>query len=151
MRFENATEDVRDLMNELIKENFPELTNAKIKPIFDLKKRTSKGGIVLGRFQKVNDLDKLLTEDEVEDGFDYFLYVDKKAWEMAEDEDKVRLIRHELRHSDVDLDLDKPYGLRGHDIEDFEEEIRLNGDNMRWAQRLADITRVAYEQERDND
>ena len=63
-------------------------------------------------------------------------------------EDKKRLVRHELKHTDVDFDATTPYKVRGHTIEDFYSEVSLNEDDPRWAERAGLATLSAYEAER---
>jgi hypothetical protein len=129
-------------------EHFPELRNAEILVLFDKKKRMSGGALVLGRIQKSNDLIKKLTDEVVDEGYDYIMYLDKKMWESSADMDRERVIRHEFRHCFVDLDArGTPYKLIGHTIEDFYEEVELNEDDQRWRIRLGEITYAAYDME----
>jgi len=149
-RFEDATEDVLNLVEYVRKEWFPELVNAKIKVIFDLKKRLSKGKLVLGRIQKTNDLLRHLTTEEADDdsGYDYIMYLDKLIYNNITDDDKIRLIRHEWRHCFMNIEsTNNPYSLVGHDIEDFQEEIILNAENISWASRCATIGMSLYDQD----
>jgi hypothetical protein len=81
------------------------------------------------------------------DGVDYVLIVDKKAWELANDKDKVRLISHELRH--VFVDENDRRKLLPHDIEDFVTEVKLNADNPEWAFNLGALVADIYGQEKD--
>lgn len=150
-RFEEVTPSVIRLMERIRDGNFPELIGAKIRILFDTKKRTSGGKIVIGRIQKTNDLLRHFTEDEeAEDGCDYIMYLDQMIFNNIEEEDQIRIIRHELRHTLVDLDSNSnPYKIRGHSIEDFYSEIELNQDDPRWAQRVAELGSHLYEQERD--
>jgi hypothetical protein len=150
IRYEDATTSELELMSEIIGEYFPDLRNVKIKILFDLKKKTTNGKLCLGRCQKTNDLIKHLTLDETNDdeGYNYIIYLDKCAWDSIERVDKIRLMRHELRHIFIDLDSERnPYKLLPHDIEDFAEEIALNQDDLRWAQRVASLAETMYEQE----
>jgi len=151
MRFEDASSDAYEIMRSVQSDHFPELAGCNIKIIFDSKKRTSGGKITLGSIQKPNELTRFFTIDEsgTDEGFDYIMRLDKKCWDLATNEDKVRLIRHELRHTDVDFDATTPYKVRGHTIEDFYSEVSLNEDEPRWGQRLAESTMAAYEQERE--
>ena len=90
-----------------------------------------------------------IDESGADEGYDYLMRLDKKAWtEIMTAEDKKRLVRHELRHSDVDFDSNNPYKIRGHSIEDFYSEISLNEDDARWGERVAAATFSAYEIER---
>lgn len=152
MRFEDGSDLAHEIMQECITEHFPELQGCRIKIIFDLKKRMSGGKIVLGSLQKPNEMLRFFTIDEAgsREGYDYVMRLDKKAWDLMERIDQKRLIRHELKHTNVDLDSEtNPYKTRGHTIEDFYSEIRLNEDDPRWAERIAASTISAYEAERE--
>ena len=148
-RYEQVTENVYDVLKEVRESNFPELGGAEILCIFDIKKKMTKGKLQLASISSTNDLQKFLTLDETgsETGYDYIIRIDKKVWQLATGSDRKRLIRHELRHTNVDADNAKPWKLRGHSIEDFYTEIRLNEDNPRWAQELVGRTLSAYEEE----
>lgn len=151
MRFEDGSDVAYDIMHSVREDNFPELAGCNIKIIFDSKKRMSGGKITLGSIQKPNELTRFFMIDEsgTEEGFDYVVRLDKKCWDLMEGEDRTRLMRHELRHTDVDFDATTPYKVRGHTIEDFYSEVALNEDDPRWGERAAQATIAAYEQERD--
>jgi len=146
IRFEEVTGHVYEILNQVREQYFSELVNANILPIFDTKKRVSKGKVVLASIKKVTDLQRFLTINESGslDGFDYLIVIDKKAWDIAEDVDRVRLLRHELRHTIVD-DSDKPYKLQDHDVNDFYSEIELNVDDPKWAVNLVGRVILIYE------
>ena len=148
-RFEDVTEDVLNLVGYVRKEWFPELVNAKMKILFDLKKRSSGGKLVLGRMQKTNDLLRHLTteESDSDEGYDYIMYLDKLIYNNIEEDDKIRLIRHECRHCFMNIEANNPYSIIGHDIEDFQEEIILNAENISWASRCATIGMSLYDQD----
>ena len=148
-RYEQVTSDVYEILKDVRENHFPELAGAEILCVFDTKKKQTGGKLCLASIKGTNDLQKFLTLDATgsEEGYDYIIRIDKKAWEIAETADKVRLIRHELRHTAVDHDKPKPWGTRGHSIEDFYTEIRLNEDNPRWAQELVGRVFSAYEGE----
>ena len=150
IRYEDAPENVTILLRRVMSEHFPELVNAKIKILFDLKKKMAGGKLVLGRIQKTSEILRHFTIDDAdsEEGYDYIIYLDKMAYDNIGDEDRIRLLRHELRHAIVNIEArGNPYGLIGHDIEDFEEEIRLNSDDMSWARRVAEMTLSLYEED----
>lgn len=154
IRFEDCDNNVADLAREIIVEYMPELRNVPIKYVYDLKKRLSGGNIILGRCQKTNDLLRHLTIEESgeDEGYAYIIYLDKKIWDNIERIDKIRLLRHELRHIYVDTDSERnPYKLVDHDVTDFAEEIALNTDDTRWAERLGDLTIELYSQEQDQE
>jgi hypothetical protein len=149
VRYEDVTPEVEKLVKEIINEDFPELRAAKIKVLFDLKKRKSRWKLVLARIQKPNDIVKYFTIDESgrEDGYDYIMYIDKKCWGISDEEDQRRLIRHELQHCDVDEEsINNPYKLKDHDFTDFIEEVERNRDNPNWNNILAERTMSVYEE-----
>jgi hypothetical protein len=149
-RFVDADEDVIDVVSSVKEETFPELAQANIKIIMDQKKRTSGGKYVLGRMKKTNELERHLSVNEAgtQDGFDYIMYLDEMAWNIATPEERKKLVRHELRHCELDNDSNtNPYKVKGHDIEDFEAEIRLNADDPGWANRLGERVQLEYEAE----
>jgi hypothetical protein len=152
MRYLDCGKEVYNMLNEVQDEFFEELRSAKIKCLFDTKKRKSRGKIRLADIRKTNDLLRHLTSEEAktEDGFDYILTIDKKVWEHTEEIDRKRLIRHELRHTFVDGEAKDPYKLVPHDIEDFVEEVKLNSDDPGWANRVASMISDIYEQEKDD-
>lgn len=151
-RFEDCTNDVIGILNDVKEEYFPELRSAKIHCIFDLKKRKKNGNVVIAQIRKTNDLLRNLSSYIVEDGFDYILSIDKIAWDNVEREDRIRIIRHELRHCYVDFDsTTSPYKLVPHNFEDFHEEIALNIDDPNWSSRVANLTEDIYEQIREQE
>jgi predicted metallopeptidase len=78
---------------------------------------------------------------------DYILYLDKLVFEHISELDKVRVIRHELQHCDVDFEKKAPYGIRDHEITDFFEEIQKNADDPRWCERVDTIAESLYDKE----
>jgi hypothetical protein len=151
IRYMDAGLSETAVLEKVRKQYFPELAEAKMKIIFDLKKKMSDGKIVLARIQKANDLIRHLTEDEVEDGVDYIVFLDKVCWDSIPEIDKERLMRHELRHSFFDAESENPFKLQPHDIEDFVAEVELNKDDIGWRRRVADLTIAIYEQKKDQD
>ena len=149
MRYEDVTENVYDILHNVVREFFPGLVNAKILCIFDLKKRMSKGNIVLARIKKSDDLIRHLTINNAgeEDGYDYIMFLDQMIWQSIEEVDKVRIVRHELRHCFITDEGN--YSIIPHDIEDFAAEIELNSDDIRWSTRVAELCMHLYSQERE--
>lgn len=153
-RYEDAPREVLDIVNAVRHRYFPELINVKINVLFDLKKRSSRGKLTLGRIQKTNDLTKHLSRNEAtaEDGYDFILYLDKIVFNNIDDKDKERLLRHQLRHIFVDPETPKnPYRIVGHDVEDFFMELELNKDDLRWAERVEEVALSIYELEKENE
>jgi predicted metallopeptidase len=147
IRFVEANEAASSIMNAVIDEYFPELKDATIKILFDTKKRTYGDKIVLGRISSANDLVRRLTDDEAEEGCDYVMFLDKIAFEAIPESDRIRLIRHELRHCRVSVGSESiKYGIIPHDIEDFAQEVKLNVDEVDWAKRAVALAADIYAQ-----
>lgn len=153
IRYEDVPSKVHKVLSFVREGWFPELKGARILPIFDLKQSGSKGKITLASIRLASDLQKYLTMEGTREstGYDYILIIDKIAWKRAAKsikdaitEDRIRLIRHELRHTRVSMSAQKPFGLRSHTIEDFYSEVKLNKRDPRWAERLATNVGLAY-------
>lgn len=145
-RFEEVTSDVTTMMETLIAETFTHLSSARILPVFDLKKRQSGGRITLGSMQKTNDLMRHLTADNLyPEGYDYIMRLDKLVWTNIGEEDKIRLMRHELSHCLVDMDsTTNQYKIQDHEVTDFYSEIEYNASDPRWGERLAAVASNLY-------
>jgi predicted metallopeptidase len=151
LRYEDVTDTVMEMFRRVKSQYFPELKNAKIKVLFDLKKRKSGGQVVIGRIVKANDLIRHLTKNgNAEEGYDFIITLDKKCWDHISDEDRVKILRHEMRHTSYDLESeDNPYKLVDHSILDFYEEVEMNQSDPRWRERVAILTEDIYEQEKE--
>ncbi len=147
-RYEDAPE-AEPLLKKVRDKHFPELVNAKILVLFDLKKRGSGGMVTLARIMKANDLIRHLTTDNkgLVEGYDYIITIDKVFWDNTAEFDRERVIRHELRHTFFDIEAaDNPYKLLDHDITDFYAEVEMNRDDPRWRERCASLTKDIYDQ-----
>ncbi len=149
MRYEDASENLVEVYLQVAEERFPTTcANLNIKLIFDTKRRVRQGKLVLASIEIANEKIKYFTKNDVNvDGVDYVLIVDRKAWELADDKNKIRLLSHELRH--VFVDEDGKRKLVPHDIEDFVVEVKLNTDNPDWATKLVTLVADIYEQEKE--
>jgi len=163
-RYEEATDDVYDLINHAINTlpEFSSLVNVKIMAIFDLKKKLTKGQLRLAEVKLTNDMTRYLTIDFMEDrpeGYDVIMVIDKLAWQLTYKMDpdqtntiagitgheyRRRLVRHELRHIMLDVDANKARILP-HDVEDFMAEVKLNTLKPDWAITLAESALSYYE------
>lgn len=151
-RYEDAPE-AEPLLRKVRDNHFPELVNADILVLFDLKKRGSRGMVVLARIMKANDLIRHLTTDKrtVVEGYDYIITLDKVFWDNTTDADRERVIRHELRHTFFDIDSENdPYKLVDHDITDFHAEVEMNRDDPLWREKCARLTAGVYDQMKDS-
>lgn len=147
-RYEDCDENLVEVFLNVLEERFPMYGNLKFKLIFDTKKKVSKGNIVLASISLTSDMIKLFTRDDIAvDGYNYVLIVDRKAWELANDDDKKRIISHELRH--VFINEKGDCKIVGHEIEDFYAELKLNQDDPEWSRDLAQVVWDVYEQEKE--
>lgn len=148
-RFEEGSQEAINIMNKLIENQFSYLSNATIEVVFDTKKRKSKGQYVLGRLQKANDLMKYLSSSNIyPDGIDYILYLDKNVFESLNENDKKRIIFHELCHAEMDAEASDPWKLKDHEFAGFYSELDYNRDDPRWSERIGAVAQSIYE---DND
>jgi predicted metallopeptidase len=153
IRYEDASDDVRRLVDKVIADYFNELRNARIVALFDMKKHLSGGQVLLSNIMKPNELVRHFTRAEASssEGYDYIITIDKKGWETISEEDRIRLLRHELRHTFYDIEAeDNPYKLIEHSVADFYEEIELNQDDPKWRQRVSTMVADMYEQEKED-
>jgi hypothetical protein len=147
-RYADCDESLVAVFMDVLENKFPSYQNFNFKLIFDTKKRVKGGKLVLASMEIANDKIKFFSKDNVAlDGYDYVLIVDRKAWELANDADKHRIISHEFKH--VFIDEKGSCKLVGHEIEDFYSEIEANKDDPEWARKLATLTRDIYEQEKE--
>lgn len=148
MRYEEADEGLVGVFLEILEDRFPNLAYLKYKLVFDTKKKVSKGRMVLADIALASEKIKFFTKDNVAiDGYDYILIVNRKAWDLASEKDKKRIISHEMRHVFID-DKVTPK-LVGHEIEDFYQEIKLNQDDPEWSRKLGRLVLDVYEQEKE--
>ncbi len=146
-RYEDSDDSLTEVFLNVLEEHFPQLQYLKVKLIYDLKQRVSKGRLVLASVETASPKIKYLSKDKIAiDGYDLLLIVDQKAWEVASADQRVKLIRHELRH--VQIDETGAVKLVGHEIEDFHIEVKLNKDAPEWRMQLATLTHDMYEQEK---
>lgn len=153
-RYEDAGETEYALMQELREKHFDVTKNAWIKILFSCRKQTLGGKLVLGKVRKSDELLRHLTQIEAESvrGFDFIIFLDKKCWfEAASEADRIRIMRHELRHMLYNSTWKDSYRLASHDIEDFVAEVELNRDDPAWSKRLAESTLSLYEEEKERE
>ena len=149
LRFEEADKETVDLMEALRAKLFPWAKKAQIKLLFDTKKRKKSGMLVMGSITRPGELLRYFSRQDAKtiQGYDYVITLDKMAWCGIEKADKIRILRHELRHICIDDDKPDPYMLQPHDVNDFEVEIGLNQDDPDWGKRVATITAAGYKNE----
>ena len=147
-RFEEATSDVIDKVQEVIRSKFPSLSGVNIEIVMDTKKRKSGGGYVLVKLDKSSPILRHISADNSNpDGVDYILYLDKSVYIEMSDRDKIRVIAHGLYHSECDFEKEIPYGVRKPTVQTFYEEIADNSDDDRWAERLDLMAESIYDRD----
>lgn len=147
-RYTEVDDSVVNTFLSVMEKRFPSLVQLKIKLIFDTKRRVKAGQIVLATTELASEKIRFFSKDDVAiEGYDVVIVFDMKAWELASDEDKTRLMSHELRHIFID-EKDK-VKLLPHDVSDFRAEIQLNTDNPDWGLNLSTLVNAVYEQERE--
>jgi hypothetical protein len=151
-RFQEADQSVYDLMEDLMIERMPHLREIHIKILMDSKAKIDKlrGAMVFASIKTTNHVEQFLSKDGHHlGGFDYIMFIHELPWELASDEDKKRIISHELRHCFID-EKGKCKTVK-HDIEDFYAEVELNQDDQAWGSTLSTIAMAKYEQMKEED
>ena len=147
-RYYEAEASVYNLMDELIEERFGNtLRAANIKVLVDAKPKIDKltNRITFASIKCANEVERFLTMDGHNlSGIDYLIFISELVWELANDNDKKRILSHELSHAF--LDEKGNYKTVKHDIEDFYSEVRLNEDDPMWGQALSTIAIAKVEQ-----
>jgi len=146
-RYEPEPSGFYRLLMQVISEHFPDLKDAQIMILQDTKMKKSKGAVVFARIVKATDLTRALTRGRNGGAADIIIFVDKLLWSFADEADKTRIIRHELRHIKVSTKKGgaKKYSIKTHEIEDFEIEVELNADDPGWKSRIGEKLRAEYE------
>lgn len=143
-RYNDVDDNVVAVFLEVAESDFPEVSQLKIKLMFDTKKRITKGKFVLASTEVVNEKIKFLTATDLEVGYDYLIIINRVAWECAEEDDKKRLLRHELRH--IFVNENDKCTILPHDVEDFAIEIEKNKDKPLWAENLIVAAVASYDE-----
>jgi hypothetical protein len=147
-RYEEADDALVEMFLNVVEKWFPMYQNLKFKLIYDTKKRMRQNKITFATMELASEKIKFFSKDDVAvEGYDYILTMDKKAWELANDVNRERLIRHELRH--VFIEESGKLKIMAHDVEDFREEIKLNTEDPDWGFKLAILVNDVYEQEKE--
>lgn len=147
-RFEEATSDVINKVQEVIRSKFPSLNGVNIEIVMDTKKRKNGGTYVLVKLEKASPILRHISADNINpDGVDYILYLDKNVYNEMSERDRVRIISHGLYHSDCDFEKEVPYGVRKPTVQTFYEEIADNTDDAKWAERLDIMAESIYDRE----
>ena len=147
MRFEDVTSDIYQMVENIIKDEFPALDGAKFIILYDTKKRKTGGRYIIGRIKKANDELKALSMSDEGIPPDYIMFLDKQIFNVLDDRDKERVVHHELCHCEVNFDSENQYRIKDHEIQSFYAEIDYNNDDHRWTERVSSIAESVYDPE----
>ena len=114
-----------------------------IKPFFYFKKKMKNGRTVFAYIRKASDFEKLLLNNVATE---YLLFVDGNIWPELGEDDRIRLIRHELRHILIDYDKEgePKYLMADHNLIDFREDYEIEHGTP-YQDPFRDATNVAME------
>lgn len=122
--YKNTDSEVAELIQEVFDEWFPDYSTLMIRSLFYYKKRTSRGRITFAGIRKATELEQhLMNNFEVK----YILIIDGNIWEELTKEEKIRLLRHEMRHiyTYSDKKGEMKYAVADHNLIDFREDYAL--------------------------
>lgn len=143
-QFRKADSSVYTTFLDLIEQVFPELTGYSFGLLYREKIKKSRGGVILAEICQPSKLLSYFAKNDAGNPFDFLIIVDEMAWCCAKETDRIRIIRHELRHINMS---DKGVArLIGHDFEDFYAEVDLNADDPSWGQKLVEVVVAGYDQ-----
>jgi hypothetical protein len=151
MDYREAPAEVLTLVQTVKERFFGDMVSANIKVLFDTKPKLKSW---LAYISKPSQLVRYLTSNpeigQPEEGWDYILVIDELPWEHYSEDDKMRLIRHELRHCEYNPESEersKQYGIAKHDYEDFYAEVLLASqeNELKWRVRASEVAASVYE------
>lgn len=147
-RYYEPDQATLDMVEEVRRERFGHLANANIKVIMDSKEKINKtsGKVEFAYIKKPNDVENFLIAGDEE--YEYFLFIHELVWELANHDNRKRIISHELRHAHIDEKGN--YKIIPHEIEDFFMELELNNEDPRWGKDLEEMVRLTYEQRKED-
>ncbi len=147
-RYLDSDELLETTFANVLNTEFNWLEGLNFKLIFDTKKRVYKGNITLASVELANEKVKFFTTDDgIPEGYDCIVIIDALAWQYASEQDRKRIISHELNH--IVFNEKGKLKLVGHDVEDFAAELQKNADDPNWASKLTELTLAVYEQQED--
>ena len=151
--FFDVDEKTLELFNEIKTEHFMDLRDAEFQVIFRTKRKGNDDNLVVAEICKLNNIAKFLSTQipEVDDCLNYIIVIDKNVWNCLEDEDKFRVLFHELCHCDVQFKDDGTinYGLRDYTIKSFFEAVSMEqreGGDPKWKDRVSMVGVSIYDE-----
>jgi hypothetical protein len=147
MEFRKADNSVYQVFLEIIEEYFPALSSFSFGLLFRQKIKKSKGGVILAEVCLPSKLLSYYAKNDQGNPYDFLIIFDEMAWSCGKVLDRVRIMRHELRH--VFINEKGKCMMIGHDFQDFHAEVALNIDDPGWGSNLAEVVVAAYGQIKD--
>lgn len=119
-----AGDEIVPYVEKSIEKWFSSYDMELIKPFFYYKKKSKSGRTILAYIRKASEFEQLLLNNIATQ---YLLFVDGNVWPELGEEDRTRLIRHELRHIFIDYDKDgePKYQMADHNLIDFREDYEI--------------------------
>lgn len=156
-KYFDCGETVKQAYEEVLETHFksdPSIREAKIRFIYYSKQKKQRGNVIFAYMHKPSDFESYLDSRSDKNGepANYFMFIDYYVWNNIDKEYRLRLMRHELRHIDIDYDKngDLVFGLKDHDVQDFEVDMdyELNQENgdPKWGKVLLEASINAYEE-----
>ena len=142
--FRKADNSVYQIFLEIIEEYFPALSSYSFGLLFRDKIKKSKGGVILAEICLPTKLLSYYAKNEQGNPFDFLIIFDEMAWACGKIPDRVKIMRHELRH--ILITEKGKISMVGHDFEDFYKEVELNVDDPSWGSNLVKVVVAAYGQ-----
>jgi len=142
IRYENAGNDIIEIVESVKDENFKNLKKANILTIIDNKRKKVQGTYRQAEIKATNELDKFLTMESIKNGYDFVIILDRALVEEADEEDLKRVIFHELCHAVIENGKPKTVP---HEIEGFHRELTYNQDDPDWKYRLTELMHEYYD------
>lgn len=121
--FKDASETM-PLIEEIMQKYFPSYDLGLLRPYFYYKEKKIKGRTAMAYIRRSTEFEKCLLKSK---DIEYILMLDGNIWPELHDEDRKRLVRHELRHIYIDFDKEgePKYGISDHDLIDFRDDYKL--------------------------
>lgn len=146
---DEPAELVADLI-EIIEQHAP-LKQANIVCLFTNQRMKHSEKVVLGKATKQGAITKFFASGDtraVDAGPDFVLVFNRAEWSGLSPEKRSALVDHELCHcvlrekSSKTGRVTKTWGLRGHDIEEFQDIVRRHGFAFRDDEQFAEVVKA---------
>jgi len=142
--FRKADSTVYETFLEMIEKVFPELSGYSFGLLYREKIKKSRGRMIFAEICLPGKLLSYFARNDNGNPYDFLIVVDEMVWATCTPQDRIRIMRHELRH--VYISEKGAPKLVDHDFQDFYAEVDLNADDPSWTRRVAEVADAAYDQ-----